>query len=206
MPYHHLEGFIGRIFAYEPGLLAADYTTLHMHISKQNLGIDIPENDAVGAVDSTGIKVTSRGDWMREKHGTQRRGWLKFHVAANVESKRLISLEVKEENTSDSEVLCHLLKDVNFEDALEDGTYDTNGAFGFMKSNDADCPGIKTRGNAVVGKEESSRSMAVLKYQKGDTKVGGKCIHMGDGGQLEDSVSSIKRIFGETVGQIHLWE
>ena len=34
-----------------------------------------------------------------------------------------------------------------------------------MKSNGADCPGIKIRGNAVVGKEESSRSMAALEYQ-----------------------------------------
>ena len=116
MPYRQLEGFIGRISAYEP-LLAADYTTLHKRISKQDLGIDIPENDAVVAVDSTGIKVTNIGDWMREKHGTQRRGWLKVHVAVDVESKRLLSLEVTEENTSDSEVLRPLLKDVNFEDA-----------------------------------------------------------------------------------------
>ena len=99
MPYRQLEGFIGRISAYEPGLLAADYTTLHKRISKQDLGIDIPENDAVVAVDSIGIKVTNRGNWMREKHGTQRRGWLKVHVAVDVESKRLLSLEVTEENT-----------------------------------------------------------------------------------------------------------
>ena len=92
MPYRQLEGFIGQISVYEPGLLAADYTTLHKRISKQDLGIDIPENDAVVAVDSTGIKVTNRGDWMREKHGTQRRGWLKVHVAVDVESKRLLSL------------------------------------------------------------------------------------------------------------------
>ena len=58
-----------------------------------------------------------------------------------------------------------MLKDVNFEDALEDGAYGTNDAFEFMKSNGADCPGIKIRGNAVVGKEESARSMAVLEYQ-----------------------------------------
>ncbi len=104
IPYRQLEGFIGRISAYEPGLLAADYTTLHKRISKQDLGIDMPENDAVVAVDSTGIKVTNRGDWMHEKHGTQRRGWLKVHVAVDVESKRLLSLEVTEENISDGEV------------------------------------------------------------------------------------------------------
>ena len=36
-----------------------------------------------------------------------------------------------------------MLEDVNFEDALADDAYDTNDAFGFMKSNGADCPGIK---------------------------------------------------------------
>jgi hypothetical protein len=59
-----------------------------------------------------------------------------------------------------------LLKDVNIEDALEDSAYYTNDAFEFMKSYGADCPGIKIRGNVVVGKEESSRSMAVLEYQQ----------------------------------------
>ena len=103
---------------------------------------------------------------MHEKHGTQRRGWLKVHVAVDVESKRLLSFEVTEENASDSEVLRPLLRDVNFEDALEDGAYGTNDAFEFMKSNCADCPGIRIRGNAVVGKKESARSMAVLEYQK----------------------------------------
>ena len=58
-----------------------------------------------------------------------------------------------------------MLKDVNFKDALEDGTYDTNDAFEFMKTVQI-CPGIKIRRNAVVGKEESARSMAVLEYQK----------------------------------------
>ena len=59
MPYRRLEGFIRRISAYEPGLLAADYTTLHKRISKQDLEIDIPKNDAV---DLIGIKVTNRGN------------------------------------------------------------------------------------------------------------------------------------------------
>ena len=67
-------------------------------------------------------------------------------MAVDVESKRLLSLEVTEENTSDIEVLRPLLKDVNFEDALAESTYDTNDAFKFMKSNGADCPGIKIEG------------------------------------------------------------
>ena len=50
-------------------------------------------------------------------------------MVVDVESNRLLSLEVVEENTSDSEILRPLLKDVNFEDALAYGAYDTNDAF-----------------------------------------------------------------------------
>ena len=199
MPYRQLEGFIGQLSTYEPGLVAADYTTLHKRISKQSLEIEIPENDAVVAVDSTGIKVTNRGDWMREKHGTKRRGWLKVHVAVDVESKRLLSLEVTEEDTSDSEVLRPLLKDVNIKEGLMDGAYDTNDAFEFMKSKGVDCPGIKIRENAVVGKGESSRSTAVLEFKKMGYK-GWKQMHQyGRRWAAEGFFSSIKRIFGETV-------
>jgi len=199
MPYRQLEGFIDRLSTYEPGLVAADYTTLHKRISKQSLEIEIPENDAVVAVDSTGIKVTNRGDWMREKHGTKRRGWLKVHVAVDVESKRLLSLEVTEEDTSDSEVLRPLLKDVNIKEGLMDGAYDTNDAFEFMKSKGVDCPGIKIRENAVVGKGESARSTAVLEFKKMGYK-GWKQMHQyGRRWAAEGFFSSIKRIFGETV-------
>ena len=136
---------------------------------------------------------------MREKHGKQRRGWLKVHVAVDVESKRLLSMEVTEEDTSDSEVLRPLLKDVNFEDALADGAYDTKDAFEFMKSKGVDCPGIKIRGNAIVGKDESARSTAVLEFKKMGYK-GWKQMHQyGRRWAVEGFFSSIKRIFGETV-------
>ena len=74
-------------------------------------------------------------------------------MAVDVESKKLLFIEVTKEITSDSEALRPLLKDINFEDVLEDGAYDTNDTFKFMKSKGADCSGIKIRGNAVVGKE-----------------------------------------------------
>jgi len=105
--------------------MAADYTTLHKRISKLALQIPIPEDDVVAAVDLTGMKVTNRGEWMREKHGKVRRGWLKVHVAIDVESKKLLSIEVTKETTADSEVLRPLLKGLNIKEGLMDGAYDT---------------------------------------------------------------------------------
>jgi hypothetical protein len=199
IPYRQLEGFIGKLGTFVPGLISADYTTLHRRISKLALQIPIPDDDVVVAVDSTGMKVTNRGEWMREKHGRVRRGWLKVHVAVDVESKKLLSIEVTEEKVADSEVLRPLLKDVNIEDGLMDGGFDMNDASNFMKEKSIDCPGIKIRENAVVGEEPSPRSDAVLDYLKNGYRGWKQKHQYGRRWAVEGYFSSVKRIFGETV-------
>jgi len=199
MPYRQLEGFIDKLGIFVPGLISADYTTLHRRISKLALQIPIPDEDVVVAVDSTGMKVTNRGEWMREKHGKVRRGWLKVHVAVDIESKKLLSIEVTEEKVADSEVLRPLLKDINLKDGLMDGAFDTNDAFNFMKEKGVNCPGIKIRENAIVGEEPLPRSNAVLDFLKNGYKGWKQKHQYGRRWAVEGYFSSVKRIFGETV-------
>src|SRR5215475_2412036 len=45
-------------------------------------------NDIVIALDSTGIKVANRGEWMRHKWHV-REGYLKIHVAVDIKNKRI---------------------------------------------------------------------------------------------------------------------
>ena len=89
MPYRSLEESIVQIGTYITGLVSADYATLHRRISKLALNIPISDEDVVAVVDSTGMNVTNRGEWMHEKHGTMSRGWLKVHVAVDVESNKM---------------------------------------------------------------------------------------------------------------------
>lgn len=70
------------------------------------------DNDIVVAVDSTGIKVTNRGDRIREKHGTKRRGLIKVHPAVDVETRKPVAFEITDEKTADHEMVEPLLKDV----------------------------------------------------------------------------------------------
>ncbi|MDD4652113.1 MAG: hypothetical protein PHQ34_07760 [Methanothrix sp.] len=70
-------------------------------------------------------------------------------------------MEVTEENTSDSEVLRPLLKDVKIKEGLMYGAYDTGDAFEFMKSKGVDCPGTKIGENAIVSKDANA-SFAIL--------------------------------------------
>jgi hypothetical protein len=62
------------------------------------------KEEVVIAVDSSGVKVTNRGEWMREKWD-KRRGWIKVHIGVNTKTKEIVGLEVTDERTGDSKVL-----------------------------------------------------------------------------------------------------
>ena len=62
------------------------------------------------AIDSTGIKVTNRGDWMREKHGVRRKGFIKIHAAINVDSEKTTGFVTTDESSHDSNHFAELVK------------------------------------------------------------------------------------------------
>jgi hypothetical protein len=71
IPYRQMEGFVRKIATFIPSLTAADYTALFRRIQRLNHSLPVAPDplagDVIIAVDSTGIKVTNRGEWMREK-------------------------------------------------------------------------------------------------------------------------------------------
>src|SRR3954451_6635134 len=66
---------------------------------------------------STGIKITNRGKWISDKWGAQnnkkkRKGYLKIHIAVDVKSKEIISMQVTNEHVHDSKVLPELVEGI----------------------------------------------------------------------------------------------
>ena len=181
-----------------PGLRSADYTTLWQRISNLELNIPVPDNDIVVAVDSTGMKVTSRGDWMREKHGVERKGWIKVHVAVDVETRRPITFEITDERITDQDMVKPLLTDIKLKDSLMDGAYDKEEVFKFLKEKGVAMPGIKIRKNAIV-KAGSERAESVLEFKKYGYDSWKKVHRYGRRWAVESVFSAIKRIFGENV-------
>ena len=71
------------------------------------------ENDLVIiAIDSTGIKVTNRGHWMQDKWNIGKRGYLKIHVAVDIDTKELLALEVTDEKLHDGKIMEQLVEQV----------------------------------------------------------------------------------------------
>ncbi len=198
LPYRQLEGYLRALSGFVPGLKSADYTTLWERIRKEDLNIPLPDNDIVVALDSTGLKVTNRGDWIREKHGMKRRGWIKVHLAVDVETRKLVAFEITDEKTGDHEMVEPLLDDLKIEDALMDGGYDKKSVFAYLKKKGISKPGIKTRKNAVAN-DDSNRSESVLEMNKLGYDSWKKIHGYGRRWSAESVISAIKRIFGETV-------
>lgn len=107
MPYRQMEGFVRRLAVFIPNLKAADYTTLFRRIRVLDLSLpvasDLLAEEVTVAVDSTGIKVTNRGEWMREKWQVLR-GWIKMHVMIDVETNQALELEITDESVQDDQM------------------------------------------------------------------------------------------------------
>ena len=72
---------------------------------------EFEEKYIVVAIDSTGIKITNRGQWMRDKWNI-RKGYLKTHVAVNVKTKKILAMKVTDEHVRDIKASPGLVKDV----------------------------------------------------------------------------------------------
>jgi hypothetical protein len=139
---------------------------------------DGDEDSIIIAIDSTGVKVTNRGQWMQEKWNVKKKGYLKIHISVNIKSKKILMMNVTDEHVHDSKVLPELveeniIKSDNVTVAIgklfaDDGAYDGNNIFRYLADNGI-LPCIKVRKNAKVGWKKGNilRNLSVI-FQKKD--------------------------------------
>ena len=219
LPYRQTEGIAQGHAKWKVPTSIPDYTTINRRINK----LDIPINTAkdvskdeyiVIAIDSTGIKVTNRGQWMRDKWHIKnnKKGYLKIHVTVNVKTKKILSMQVTDEHVHDSKALPELVDDAIKSDKkimigklLADGAYDNNNIFRFLADNGI-MPCIKVRKNAKVGWKKGRnilRNLSVL-VQKNDLQKWKNSVSYGKRWIVETVFSCIKRMFGEYVYSVKL--
>ena len=180
-----------------------DYSTINRRVNK--LDIKINErigNDIIIVLDSTGIKVTNRGEWLPHKSNV-RKGYLKIHVAVDIEKKKIVSLDVTSEEVYDGsrlkELVDNALENNTLERVIADGAYDNKENFQYLLDKNIEAA-IKVRKNSSYDRSIGcySRKIAVLKqlknFEKWKTKVSYSSRWI-----AETAFSSLKRMFGEHV-------
>jgi len=218
LPYRQTEGIIkatGKSLPRHPS---------YGHICKRinNLKVDIFNSGIVTggdgdggdhlmiAIDSTGIKVTNRGQWMSGKWGAKnkrKKGYLKIHVAVNVKTREILALEVTDERVHDGKVMDKLLKHVlkindnghaiKIKSVLADGAYDSNENFKCLEENKIQ-PGIRVRKNSIISSKNASSRNKEARSQK-DFPRWRKKRKYGKRLVAETAFSSLKRTYGEHV-------
>ena len=213
LPYRQTEGIIkatGKSLPSKPS---------YGHICKRinKLNIDIKKRDKtdddyiIVSIDSTGIKVTNRGQWMAEKWNVRnKKGYLKIHVAVDIKTKEILALEVTDEKVHDGRMLKklvnHVLKTIpdgkknkKIESVLADGAHDTNRNFRYLEQKGI-TPGIKVRKNSIISARNNwLRNREVMLQTKDDLLKWKKKRKYGHRWIVETVFSTIKRTFGEYV-------
>lgn len=180
-----------------------DYSTINRRVNKLDIRINERiRNDIVIVLDSTGIKVTNRGEWLPHKWNV-RKGYLKIHLAVDIKKKKIVALDVTSEEVHDSsrlKALTHSALEKNtLKRVIADGAYDNNENFRYLSDNNIQAA-IKVRRNSSYNRSTSclSRRRAVLcqlkNFERWKTRV-----RYGSRWMAETVFSSLKRTFGEYV-------
>jgi IS5 family transposase len=219
LPYRQTEGITQ---AHAKGKVPSipHYTTINRRINRLDIKIkdtdsksskELEDDYLIIAIDSTGIKVTNRGQWIRDKWNI-RKGYLKIHIAVDTKSKKILSLKVTDEHVHDSKQLSKLVDEVIESDGnikaigkiFGDGAYDSNEIFRYLSDNGL-LPCIKVRKNAKVGwkKVNILRNLSVIS-QKKDLQKWKDSVSYGQRWNVETVFSCLKRRFGEYVYSVRL--
>ena len=216
LPYRQTEGIInvtGKSLPSKPsyGHICKRINRLSVNISNGLVKKDDDDDDdddgyIIIAADSTGIKVTNRGQWMDEKWNVlNRKGYLKIHIAVNIKSKEILALEVTDEKVHDSKMLKklvnHVLDNPNtmIESVLADGAHDTNTNFQFLEQKGI-TSGILVRKNSIISIRINSLRNREVRLQTKDDLLKWKTKRKYGHRWIAETVfSTIKRTFGEYV-------
>jgi transposase len=207
LPFRQLEGILQALACFLR-IEVPDYTTLwHRECQSQ---VHLPMVDLVGsgwelAVDSTGIKVTDRGEWMREKWHVHR-CWIKVHMCIEVDTGAIVGLAVSDEKAKDSKFLPILMEQAarllpgRIARVMADGGNDTYDNFDYLAGRGIEQV-IKMRSNASTKRHGHSSARPEAVRERNDLGEEDWKIQHGYSKRwkVETMFSAIKRKMGEAV-------
>jgi Transposase DDE domain len=128
------EGLIGSVLK----LLSLDLAVPdHSTLSRRAETLEVPPPQSCTGpihllVDSTGLRLCGPGEWLVEKHGTQRRrSWRKLHIGVDAETGQILASELTTSDVDDGSQVGPLLGQIAgpLASFIGDGAYDQTGIY-----------------------------------------------------------------------------
>ena len=160
LAYRQAEGLIGSIVdLLGLSLRVPDHTTL----SRRAATLEVPRPGNAGAgvgseplhllVDSTGLKLCGKGEWLLEKHGTAtRRSWRMLHLGVDAGTGRIVASTLTSKDVDDASQTCPLLDQIagSVASFIADGAYDQDRVYaGVAERHPEAAVVVPPRANAV---------------------------------------------------------
>ena len=112
VPFRSLEG-IARIFERITGIRSVSYTSIFRRIRKIVPNLESHDVRSVDcAIDSTGFKITIRGDYLGTKWKKPRKGLSKLHAVISINDVSVKSFAITDDHVHDAKAGKELLKSV----------------------------------------------------------------------------------------------
>ena len=198
IPFRSLEG-IARIFARITGIATVCYTSIFRRIRKIIPGIESHDGKPVDcAIDSTGFKITIRGDYLGSKWKKARRGWSKLHAVISINDVSVISFAITDEHVHDAKAGKELLTSVKdrIRKIFGDKGYDSKSIYNTFGENTI----IPPRKNASTRSRGSpSRARIVRQIRRTGEREWKEAVDYGKRWHVEIYFSGLKRTMGEVI-------
>lgn len=198
IPFRSLEGIL-RSLAIITKIKTISYTEIFRRIRKIKPNLDNNINSKLDCIiDSTGYKITIRGDYLRHKWHKKRKGWIKLHVIISLKDINVLSFTITDEHTHDSKAAKELLNKMknNILRLFGDKGYDSKYIYNIFGFNAI----IPPRKNASTKSRGSNIRSKIVRYiKKNSIKKWKKNNNYGKRWLVEIYFSGLKRVMTEII-------
>ena len=163
VPFRSLEGML-RSLAIIANIKSISYSEIFRRIRRIKPELNNINSKLDCIIDSTGSKITIRGDYLRHKWHRKRNGWLKLHVIISLKDVTVLSFTITDEHTHDSKAARKLLSKMknNILRIFGDRGYDSKYIYNMFGYNAV----IPPRKNASTKSRGSSTMARIVRYIK----------------------------------------
>ena len=193
-----LEGIVKALSKRLGDFPVISFSQIRRRIKKLPLDFKAKGKHLVTGTDGTGLKVTNRGEWIRQKWQI-RRGWVKVVILGDTKGN-IVDIRVGNEDLDENKASRGMLRKntSNIDKNLADGLHDCEDNFNLYDKLNIE-PGIKIRKNANPS-GMAPRPYAVQKYQEKGYEQWAEDISYGFRWVATEGIfSAVKTIFGEVL-------
>ena len=174
------------------------FTSIYRRIRKIIPEIKNDNSNIISAIDSSGFKITLRGDYLGNKWHKKRKGWIKLHALINIKNFEIIDYSITNEHTNDAKEGINIIRNIKnkISRLYADKGYDSKEIYNEL----GDKAVIPVRKNASTLSRGSPYRSKITRFIKGFNEELWKIKNYYNlRWNVEIYFSGIKRLFGEVI-------